>query len=124
MIGIEFEPLAHAADPAEAVKADAPLLHDAAKTNVLVAREFRRGDVDAALAAAPVKVSGRFRMRRKTAVAIEPRACVAEYDDGRDALTLYSATQVPGIVRDALSGALDLPGHRIRVVAPDVGGGF
>ena len=55
---------------------------------------------------------------------MEPRACLAEYDAGRDALTLHSATQVPGIVRDALAMALDLPGHRIRVVAPDVGGGF
>jgi len=124
LIEIAFESLAHAADPAEAVKPDAPLLHDAAKTNVLVAREFKRGDVDAAMDAAPVRVSARFRMRRKTALAIEPRACLAEYETGRDALTLYSATQIPGIVRDALSDALDLPGHRLRVVAPDVGGGF
>jgi len=124
LIEIAFEPLAHAADPAEAAKSDAPLLHDAAKTNVLVAREFKRGDVDAAMNAAPVRVYGRFRMRRKTAVAIEPRACLAEYDGGRDALTLYSATQIPGIVRDALSEALDLPGTRLRVIAPDVGGGF
>jgi aerobic carbon-monoxide dehydrogenase large subunit len=124
LIEIAFEPLAHAADPAEAVKADAPLLHEAAKTNVLVAREFKRGDVDTALAVAAVRVSGRFRMRRKTAVAIEPRACLAEYDAGRDALTLHSATQIPGIVRDALCEALDLPGTRLRVLAPDVGGGF
>jgi aerobic carbon-monoxide dehydrogenase large subunit len=124
LIEIAFEPLALAADSAEAVKPDAPLLHEEAKTNVLVAREFKRGDVDAAIEAAPVRVSGRFRMRRKTAVAIEPRCCLAEYEAGRDALTLYSATQIPGIVHDALSDALDLPGHRLRVVAPDVGGGF
>jgi carbon-monoxide dehydrogenase large subunit len=124
LIEIEFEPLPHIVDPAEAAKSNAPLLHEEAKTNVLVAREFKRGDVDAALAAAPVRVSGRFRMHRKTAVAIEPRACFAEYDAGRDALTLYSATQIPGILRDALSDALDLPGTRLRVVAPDVGGGF
>jgi carbon-monoxide dehydrogenase large subunit len=43
---------------------------------VLVSREFKRGDVDAALASAPVRVQGRFRMRRKTAMAIEPRACI------------------------------------------------
>ena len=55
---------------------------------------------------------GRFRMRRKTPVAIEPRACLAEYDAGREALTLHSATQMPGIVRDALAMALDIPGHR------------
>ena len=95
-----------------------------AGTNVLVSREFKRGDVDAAFATAPVRVGGRFRMHRKTPVAIEPRACVAEYDAGRQALTLYSATQVPGIVRDALAQALDIPGHQVRVVAQDVGGGF
>ena len=94
------------------------------RTNVLLSREFKRGDVDAAIEQAAVRVGGRFRMHRKTAVAIEPRACLAEYEPGRDALTLHSATQVPGIVRDALSAALDLPGHRLRVVASDVGGGF
>ncbi len=76
------------------------------------------------LTKAPVRVGGRFRMHRKTPVAIEPRACLAEYDAGREALTLYSATQMPGIVRDALADALDIPGHRVRVVAQDVGGGF
>ena len=63
-------------------------------------------------------------MRRKTAVAIEPRACLADYQTNGDALTLHSATQVPGIVRDALAMALGIPGERIRVIAPDVGGGF
>jgi len=124
LIDIEFEALPHAPDPEEAARPGAPLLHDAAGTNVLVAREFKRGEPDAAFDAAPVRVKSRFRMRRKTAVAIEPRACLAEYEAGRDALTLYSATQIPGIIRDALSDALDLPGHRLRVVAPDVGGGF
>ncbi len=123
-VTIDYEPLSVVIDPEQAVRAGAPLLHEEAGTNVLVSREFKRGDVDAAFAAAPVRVSGRFRMHRKTPVAIEPRACIAEYDAGRDALTLHSATQVPGIVRDALASALDLPGHRMRVVAPDVGGGF
>jgi aerobic carbon-monoxide dehydrogenase large subunit len=123
-IALDFAPLPHAADPAEAARPGAPLLHEEAQTNVLVAREFKRGDVDAALASATVRVKGRFRMRRKTPLAIEPRACLAEYDAGRDALTLYSTTQVPGIIRDALAEALDLPGHRLRVIAPDVGGGF
>ncbi len=124
LIDIDFEPLPVVVDPEQAARPGAPLLHDEAKTNVLVAREFKRGDADAAIAAASVRVRGRFRMRRKTAMAIEPRACLAEYDAGREALTLHAATQVPGIVRDALAAALDLPGHRIRVVAPDVGGGF
>jgi len=124
LVAIDFEPLPMAVDPEMAARTDAPLLHEEARSNVIVAREFKRGDVDAALAGAAVKVGGRFRMRRKTAAAIEARACRAEYDAGRDALTLYSATQIPGILRDALAQALDLPGHRLRVVAPDVGGGF
>jgi aerobic carbon-monoxide dehydrogenase large subunit len=123
-VAIEFEPLPHAVDPAEAVRPDAPLLHEEAGTNVLVAREFKRGDVEAALAAAAVRVKARFRMRRRTPLALEPRACLAEYDRSRDALTLYSTTQVPGIIRDSIAEALDLPGHRLRVIAPDVGGAF
>jgi carbon-monoxide dehydrogenase large subunit len=124
LIEIDFAPLPAAVDPEAAIGANAPLLHDEAGTNVILSREFKRGDVAAAIAAATFKVRGRFRMRRKTPVAIEARACLAEYDTGRDALTVYSTTQVPGIVRDALSQALDLPGHRLRVIAPDVGGGF
>ena len=99
LIEIDFEPLPVVADPELAAQAGAPLLHAEAGTNVILSREFKRGDVDAAIAAAPVRVKGRFRMRRKTAVAIEPRASLAEYEPGRDALTLYCATQVPGEVR-------------------------
>ena len=124
LIAIDFAPLAAAHDALAARRRDAPLLHEAAGTNVLVAREFKRGDAEAAIAASAIKVGGRFRMRRRTALAIEPRACVAEYEGGRDALTLHSATQIPGIIRDALAEALDVPGNRLRVVAPDVGGGF
>jgi carbon-monoxide dehydrogenase large subunit len=124
LIAIAFEPLPVVSDPEHAARRDAPMLHEQAGTNVLLHREFKRGDADAAMESAPVRVKGRFRMHRKTAVAIEPRACLAEYEAGREALTLYSTTQVPGIIRDALASALDMPGHRLRVVAPDVGGGF
>ena len=91
----------------------------------LVAREFKRGDVDAAIrggagrgsaaasacAARPRSRSSRARVWPNTSRAATRSRC-------------YSATQIPGIVRDALAEALDLPGQRLRVVAPDVGGGF
>ena len=124
LIGIDYDPLPGVIDPEVAARHGSPLLHEDAKTNVLVAREFKRGDVDAAIEAAPVRVKGRFRMRRKTPMAIEPRACLADYDAGRDALTLFGATQIPGIVRDALADALGVSGNNVRVVAGDVGGGF
>jgi aerobic carbon-monoxide dehydrogenase large subunit len=124
LIGIDYEPLPLVVDPEQAALPGAPLLHDDAGTNVLVAREFKRGDAEAAMAAAAVRVKGRFRMRRKTPVAIEPRACLAEYDAASGGLTLYSATQIPGVVRDAVVLALDIAEDRVRVAAPDVGGGF
>jgi carbon-monoxide dehydrogenase large subunit len=63
-------------------------------------------------------------MMRKAPLAIEPRSYCAEFENRRDAITLYTSSNVPGIVRDALAESLDLPGNRLRVVAPDVGGSF
>ena len=123
-IEIAYEALETVIDPEMAVRADAPLLHEEAGTNVLAAREFARGDVGAEMAAAPVRVGGRFRFRRKTPAVIENRTCLAEYDRGRRSLTLTVSTQIPGIIRDLLADLLGVPGHGVRVVAPDVGGGF
>lgn len=123
-VAIDYEPLPAATDPEAALAPDAPRLHEDLASNVIVDREFARGDADAALAGAAVRVSGCFRMGRKTPAAIENRGYLAEYDEGRRSLTLHSCTQVPGIVRDVLAEMLDLPGPRLRVVAPDVGGGF
>lgn len=123
-IHIDYEPLPFAIRAEDALADDAPLLHQEAGTNVIVVRTFGRGDVDAAFAQATVRVSATIRMRRKTAVAIENRCYLAEWDKRRRALTLHSTTNIPGVVRDVLSGCLDLPGNRLRVVAPDVGGSF
>ncbi|KAB2920523.1 MAG: xanthine dehydrogenase family protein molybdopterin-binding subunit [Hyphomicrobiaceae bacterium] len=124
LIEIGYDPLPVVVDPEAAVRADAPLLHEEAGTNILVQREFKRGDFEAEMFAAPVRVKGRFRFHRKTPTAMENRSYLAEYDGGRDELVLHSSTQVPGIIRNALSEALGMPGHRLRVIAPEVGGGF
>ena len=124
LVEIDYEPLEPAVSVGEAAAAGAPVLHESLASNVIVERTFAQGDAVAAIAGATHSVSGRFRMTRKTATAIEPRAYVAEYDSGRDMLTLHSATQIPGIVRDELARLLGLDGTGIRVVAPDVGGGF
>jgi aerobic carbon-monoxide dehydrogenase large subunit len=123
-IAIAYEPLETVVDPESAVREDAPLLHEEAGTNVLATREFIRDDLAEAMAAAPTRVGGRFRFHRKAPVALEPRACVAEYDRGRRSLTLTVSTQIPGIIRDVLCDLFEMPGHSVRVVALDVGGGF
>jgi carbon-monoxide dehydrogenase large subunit len=124
LIDIEYAPLGAVSDPEFAVSKDAPLLHEEAATNVLIAREFRKGDAAADLAAAHVRVRDRFEMTRKAPLAIEPRSYCAEFESRRDSITLYTSSNIPGIVRDALAESLDLPGSRLRVVAPDVGGSF
>jgi len=124
LIDIEYALLAAVSDPEFAVSRDAPLLHEEAATNVLIAREFRKGDAAADLAAAHVRVRDRFEMTRKAPLAIEPRSYCAEFESRRDSITLYTSSNIPGIVRDALAESLDLPGSRLRVVAPDVGGSF
>jgi aerobic carbon-monoxide dehydrogenase large subunit len=124
LLEIAYEPLPVATDAAAAAAPGAPLLHPEAGTNVLLARAFARGDVDAAFAAAAVTVGGTFRLGRKTPAAIENRACLAEWDHARRALTVHATTGIPGVLRDALAECLDLPGTRVRVIAGDVGGSF
>lgn len=124
LIEIDYQPLPFAIRQTDAVRDDAPLLHEEAGSNVIVTREFARGDVEDVLATAPVTVRGTFRMTRKVPTAMEPRAYLADWDRRRQAMTLWTASNIPGIVRDALSTCLGLPGSRLQVIAPDVGGSF
>src|ERR1700735_2128884 len=123
-IDIEYEPLGAVSDPERNLAPDAPLLHEAAGTNVLIAREFKKGDVKSDLARAHVTVRDRFRMTRKAPLAMEPRSYSAEYESRYGSLTLYTSSNVPGIVRGALSDFLGLAGRRSRGVPPTRGGIF
>jgi carbon-monoxide dehydrogenase large subunit len=121
-IVVDYEPLEPVTDPRAAAAGAGPLVHDGAGSNVVLSREFRQGDAATALAGSAATVGGRFRFHRHAAVAIENRACLAEWDAG--GLTLWSSTQVPGMIRDALADLLGVGVNRVRVIAPDVGGGF
>lgn len=121
---IHTDPLPPMVDPEESARDNAPLLYDDMTSNVLAIREFSRGDVDGAMSGAAIRVSDRFRFHRKSPVAMENRAYQAEFSRADRSLTLYSTTQVPGIIRDALVQILGMKGNKLRVVAPDVGGGF
>ena len=124
LIEIDYEPLPFAGRQVDAVRDDAPLLHEEAGSNVIISREFRRGEVEETLMAAPVVVRATFRMTRKSSSAMECRSYLAEYDKRKQALTLHSSSNIPGIVRDVLSKSMNIPGNRMRVVAPEVGGSF
>ncbi|RUM96644.1 xanthine dehydrogenase family protein molybdopterin-binding subunit [Pseudaminobacter arsenicus] len=123
LIEVDYEPLDAVIEPEAAAASTTALLHDQFGTNVIFERVFQTGEASQVLAAAPLSVKGRFRFHRKSPLFMENRSYLAEYDRGRDLLTLHSSTQIPGIVRDVLSSLLAMPG-KVRVVAPDVGGGF
>src|SRR5581483_736285 len=123
-INVEYDPLPVVADAEEASRSDTALVHEEAGSNVLLTRQFVEGDVDAAIEAAEVRVRERFRFHRHAAVCMENRGCLAEYQTGTGFLTLRSATQCPGLLRDVLADLLNLPEHCVRVIANDVGGGF
>ena len=124
LIEVDASPLPAVTDARKGAAPDAPVLHDGMDDNLLVRRDFAKGDVDAAFSEAAHVVSDTFRMHRKSPLAMENRAYLAEFDKGRGRLTLWASTQVPGVIRDALAGVLGMPGAAIRVLAPDVGGGF
>lgn len=123
-IALDIDPLDGLADPERAASPAAPPIHGEAGGNVIAARAFARGDPDGAMDGATVRVGGRFRVHRKTPLALETRGAVASYDRRTRVLDLCATTQVPGILRDALAEILSLPGSRVRVSTPDVGGGF
>ncbi len=123
-IAVDLAPLPALVDPERSAEEGAPRLHDDLESNVLAERAFARGEVEEAFASAHAVVGARFRFTRTTPMTVEARAAVAEHEPGTRTLTLHSTTQIPGIVRDKLCELFDLPGPRVRVVAPDVGGGF
>ena len=123
-INVEYDPLPVVADAEEASRSDTALVHEEVGSNVLLARQFAQGDVDAAIESAEVRVRERFRFHRHAAVCMENRGCLAEYQTATGFLTLRSATQCPGLLLDVLADLLNLPEHCVRVVANDVGGGF
>lgn len=124
LIDVDYEALPVIATAEDAASGVQPPMHDGHDSNILVQRDFRKGDAATAMGEADIRVSARFRMYRRTPVPMENRSYLADYDKGRKKLTLWSSTQVPGVIRDALADAFEMPGSSIRVVAPDVGGGF
>ncbi len=125
---VAAETLPEAVDAAQAVEVDyepRPAVVDALTSDELfLTRRFEAGDVDADLAGAALVVRRTFTTNRQCPAPIEGRATLASWDPSAGRLTVWTGTQVPHIVRHGLSEVLGLPERHIRVVAPDVGGGF
>jgi len=124
LITVEWEPLPAVTDVEHALDEGAPLVHDDLPSNRCYVWPLEGGDVAKAFADAEVTVSERYRQQRLIPSAIEPRGVLVQPLPATGELTLWSATQVPHILRVTLSGVIGMPESKLRVIAPDVGGGF
>jgi carbon-monoxide dehydrogenase large subunit len=122
LVDVEYEPLPTVASIDEALAADAPLLYEDWSDNRMIDAPGVSPGADEAFAKAKRIVRGRYTIQRYAAIPMETRGCVAEFRDGR--LTLWATTQFPHVARTVLSWLLPLSERDIRVVAPDIGGGF
>ncbi len=118
---VEYEQLPAITDPEKALEGG-PLVHDSLGTNKVHEWSLAGGDLDAGFAEADVIVERRVVNHRTAGGAIEPRGVLADYRAG--ALTLWSSTQVPHFVRLFLAILLGMSEEKVRVIAPEVGGGF
>jgi carbon-monoxide dehydrogenase large subunit len=124
LIEVEYEPLPAVSDPELALRSDAPLAHPELGTNQAFSFPMKGGDVDAAFSRAAHVVKIRLEHNRIAGTPMEPRGVIARYDPGADELTVWLTTQNPFTARADLAAVLDFPEQKLRVIAPDVGGGF
>jgi carbon-monoxide dehydrogenase large subunit len=124
LVEVDYEPLPAVTDVAEAVKDSAPLVHDEYDHNRAYTWPLQAGEVDRLFSEAAVTVKESYRQQRLIPNAIEPRSVLVQPVLATGEYTMWSATQVPHIARVTLSGTTGIPETKLRVIAPDVGGGF
>ncbi len=124
LIEVEYEPLPAVADPERGLEPGAALAHAELGTNQAFSWPLKGGDVDGAFSRAAHIVKVRLDHNRLAGAPMEPRGVLARYDPGSDELTLWLTTQNPFLSRADLAAVTGFPEHKLRVIAPDVGGGF
>src|SRR5262245_7824245 len=123
-VQVDWEPLPAVVDAFAAMADGAPQLFDDAPRNVEHTQAIKAGDPDAAFAKAHRVVKQRMVSQRLSGVPLEPRAVLAAPDPASSGLVVWSTHQAPHVLRTGLAQALRMPENQIRVIAPEVGGGF
>ncbi len=122
LVTIDYEPLPVLVDATKALEPGAPILHEELGTNLVFTYPVKGGDIDKAFRDAEATVKLRIVNQRLIPNAMEPRSVVAKFEAGE--LTVWTSTQIPHFVQLILSVNLGLSQNKVRVIAPDVGGGF
>ena len=124
LIEVDYEPLTPIVNPEKAIAKGAAPLHAGHKDNVAFKWELEGGDLKAAFKSADKVIRQRIVNQRLIPVPIETRGVIADYQPGEGQLTVWSATQIPHLLRTQIASMLNFPETLVRVVAPEVGGGF
>ena len=124
LIDVQYQPLPSIIDPTDALAEGAPVLHEHIGANLALQTLSSGGDLDGAFASADRVVTGTYHVQRLAPAPMEPRGVLADYQRQQDMLTVWDSTQHPHEIRDHLVELLQRPENSVRVIAPDVGGGF
>jgi carbon-monoxide dehydrogenase large subunit len=121
---VEYEPLPAVVKVEDALRPDAPVIHEGLDQNLNAHVLQRKGDYEPARAAADLVITRSFSYDRGTAAAMENRGIVADWNAKSEQLTMWDTTQAPIAIRNGLAGMLGLSEKQVRVIAPFIGGGF
>ncbi|MEM1949439.1 MAG: xanthine dehydrogenase family protein molybdopterin-binding subunit [Candidatus Caldarchaeum sp.] len=123
LIDVEYEPLPPVVDVEKAIQPGSPLVHEDVPNNIAATHTIRVGNM-ASAEAADLVINEKFVFNRGAGASIETRGVVAYYDRKSGHLTVWDSTQAPIPIRNTLARLFGIPQHQVRVIAPDIGGGF
>jgi aerobic carbon-monoxide dehydrogenase large subunit len=124
LVSLDIDPLPAMVNAEEALQPGATILHEEWETNLLAEHVASGGDVDRQFEDAEVVIAERFQIQRQAGMPIETRGVAATYDPLTGELTAWISTQMPHLVKTDICQVCRWPGHKVRVIAPAVGGGF
>ena len=124
LVEVDYQPLPVVTDMEKALGADTPYVHEDCKSNQAFTHTLKNEDVEAAFKKADRVVKQRMINQRLVPMAMEPRGVLAEYLPGENRLTVWSSNQIPHLLKTQMSVMVGLPENAVRVIAPEVGGGF
>jgi carbon-monoxide dehydrogenase large subunit len=124
LIQVDYDELPAVTDEEKAADPKTPVIHEKLGTNVSYKLTQGEGDIEAALKSADKVIKHKILHRRLAPIAMEPRGVLARYYPGEQELTLWTSTQIPHLARTQLAIMIGMPENKLRLIAPEVGGGF
>ncbi|HYX52045.1 MAG TPA: xanthine dehydrogenase family protein molybdopterin-binding subunit [Candidatus Limnocylindrales bacterium] len=124
LIQVDYDELPAVVDEEKAADPKSPVIHEKLGSNIAYKLTAGEGDIEAALKSADKVVKQKILHRRLAPIPMEPRGVLARYYPGEQELTLWTSTQIPHLARTQVSLMLGMPENKLRLIAPEVGGGF